>query len=200
MTDIIEASGLPEASVYFHFPTVEAVALALVESQAQRWSQLVDAAAQRHEQGRVSALEAIVGISFAMVRHLRDDVLSRAGVRLAHEGRPLDTALPDPFAAWTAQTAALLDVARAEGAVGGDPDTAVVSEVLVFACYGVHQVTGPAGERATEVQLRLAELWRLLLGGLCPASTDIDRVVTRGRRLAKELWPSQPVPGAMSAA
>jgi AcrR family transcriptional regulator len=189
--DLIDHSGIPETSIYFQFPTMDAVGVALVQLQGEQWQQLIDEASERHQQGKVSALEVVVAVSFAVARRLRDDVVSRAGVRLVQEGGPTDRVLPDPFAAWKAQTTALLGAAREEGAVSPNVDPVAAARVLVDACYGVGHLAatrhpGTAGA-PVDVEQRLTTLWELLLGGLCPASTNIGEVVAHAHLLADEL-------------
>ncbi len=191
IADLIAHCELPETSVYFHFPSMDAVGVALVELQHEQWQQLLDEAANRHQAGEVSALEVVVAVSLAVARRLRDDVVSRAGVRLAQEGGPADLAIADPFAAWTEQTTGLLAAAQADGTVAATVDPAAAARALVDACYGVGQLAalrrpGGAGP-AVDVEQRLDELWSLLLGGVCPASTDVGEVVAHGHVLADKL-------------
>ncbi len=188
MAEIIQTVGAPETSVYFHFPTLDAVATGLVELQYEQWRQVVDEAAQRLEAGKFP-LEVAVALSFVFARRLRDDLVSRAGVRLAQEAGALRSGRPDPFDLWTGQTATLLAAARDAGDLAPSVDPDAAARAVVGACYGATRLAVatdgvPAGGLAVEG--RLGDLWALLLGGLAPATARPAEVVAHGRELADD--------------
>src|SRR6185503_7447166 len=76
MNDIVDQAGVTKGAVYFHFPSKEARAVAIVEEQFQQWPMVVEALA-RHSP---NALVSIVALTYEVGSRFRDDVLVTAGV------------------------------------------------------------------------------------------------------------------------
>ncbi|MEU3188166.1 ScbR family autoregulator-binding transcription factor [Streptomyces sp. NPDC006923] len=166
ISDISARSGRTSGAIYFHYASKENLALAVVEAHFAAWPKLID----QHRSAGLPALERLVGLSFAVARAFRDDVVIRAGSRLWAERKAIDVTLPRPFVGWIETVTELLEEAHREGefAIGVTPEAA--AHGLVSAFFGLHTVSDALeGRRGIEDGLR--DLWLLLLHAL---QTDPD--------------------------
>ncbi|WP_345942692.1 ScbR family autoregulator-binding transcription factor [Streptomyces sp. SID486] len=161
ISDISALSGRTSGAIYFHYASKEKLALAVVEEHFASWPRMIEA----HRRSGRSALEKLVALSFTVARAFRDDVVVRAGSRLWMERKAIAAPLPTPFVGWIDVVAELLTEAGAAGelACAVDPVTAAHSVVCSF--FGLHTVSDALDGRE-QIELRLRELWLLLLGAL----------------------------------
>ncbi|MFD5030160.1 ScbR family autoregulator-binding transcription factor [Streptomyces sp. NPDC058405] len=161
ISDISARSGRTSGAIYFHYASKEKLALAIVEAHFATWPQLID----QYRSTGVPALERLVGLSFAVARAFRDDVVIRAGSRLWAERKAIDVTLPRPFVGWIETVTELLEEADREGdlAVGVTPEMA--AHGLVSAFFGLHTVSD-ALEGRRQIEEGLHDLWLLLLRAL----------------------------------
>ena len=188
MAELIERSGLSTPAYYFQFPSKEVVARELMTLQQEQWQPLLAGAVALREADRRSALDLIVGVSFLVGRRFRDDVVTRAGARLAQERAAIETELPDPFTPWLDQVTDLLILAQKEQTVSISVDAPAAGRLIVATCVGIQQVSSMRTQYA-DIEERIAEAWPLLLGGLCRAEVDVAAAVHAGRALADQLCP-----------
>ena len=175
ISDISELSGRTSGAVYFHYPSKEMLALAVVEAHFATWPQLVE----RYDSARLPALERLVRLSFAVARAFRDDIVVRAGARLWAERRTINGRLPTPFVGWIATVRRLLVQARDNGELAPHIDPAREAHSVVCAFFGLHTVSDALQDRVGILD-QLADLWLLLLPSLL-AGGDADGLVARAR-------------------
>jgi AcrR family transcriptional regulator len=96
MNHLVEATGLTRGAFYFHFESKEAVALAIVQAQAERWPALV-AQVEREES---EPLRRLLRLAFAAGEAVQSDPLIRAAHRLMAELAASRKELPGTFQWW----------------------------------------------------------------------------------------------------
>ena len=108
MNDIVEAAGVTKGAVYFHFPSKEALAVAIVEEQFAQWPPLVAGIIEHSP----DALTSIIALTYEVGSRFRDDILTTAGIRLSFERELVNAAMPTPFVGWVAILQELFTRAR----------------------------------------------------------------------------------------
>ena len=78
LTAVLARAGLTKGAFYFHFPSKEAVAGALIERQSDLWAQMRESWRARG----VDPLSALHGMFLESADRMAADVVLRAGVRL----------------------------------------------------------------------------------------------------------------------
>lgn len=168
LSAILRRSGVTKGAFYFHFASKQAVALALVKLQARHWSRL-----QQHWLGRgLDPLSTAIQLVDDAVRMLAQDVLIRAGTRLAHQfvGHVTPEHAGPPN--WEGLVAGLLRRSAERGALRAGVDPAMAARVLCSALVGAASRTqqGPP-----DLPARAAEIWHVILNGI--ASPEWMRTV-----------------------
>ena len=178
MNDIVEAAGVTKGAVYFHFPSKEALAVAIVEEQFAQWPPLVAGVIEHSP----DALTSIVALTYEVGSRFRDDVLTTAGVRLSFERELVHAAMPTPFVGWVAILQELFGQARREGQLRAGLVPAATARALVGAFFGIQHVSEILTDR-TDLESRLDEFWKVFLVGVAvnPDWTGTQRAVRRVR-------------------
>lgn len=161
MADICVASGLTKGALYFHFESKEALALAVIDAQHERAIALGGDLLHSDQPG----LHVLMRLTFELGRQVRDDTVSRAGIRLTMESSSLSTPVVTPYEEWMAACELLLRRAILDGDVRDDLDVAAAAHFISPAFTGVQVVSGVLTGRADLMQ-RLVEMWSFVLPGL----------------------------------
>lgn len=157
LADIVDAAGTTKGALYFHFPSKEALAAAVVREQYDRWPPAV----QRVQEAEPQPLQQLVRLSYEVARAFRDDVVVRAGVRLAAERSVIATELDRPYVGWITQVAALLQQAGDAGDLRPGLDPQRTAYTVVAAFFGLQSVSDSLTGRE-DVEERVTALWELL--------------------------------------
>ena len=161
MADICVAAGLTKGALYFHFASKEALALAVIDAQHTRAIGLGDELLHSEEPG----LRVLLQMTFELGKQVRDDPVSRAGIRLTMESSNLSVPVVRPYEDWIEACAVLLQRAILDGDVRADVDVAAAARFISPAFTGVQVVSGVLTGRADLMQ-RIAEMWSFVLPGL----------------------------------
>ncbi|CAN3978732.1 ScbR family autoregulator-binding transcription factor [Kitasatospora purpeofusca] len=155
--EVADRVGMTKGAVYFHYPTKEALAVAVVEHHYARWPLLLAGVTAEGHGPLETAERLLAGAALAF----RDDVVVQAGTRLQVERPQIDAELPTPYVDWTELLAGLLARAEALGELraGVRPRTAARS--LVAAFFGTQHISDVLHERAYVVE-RWSETAELL--------------------------------------
>lgn len=149
---VLRRSGITKGAFYFHFPSKEAVAEELVAHYRQRLAGL------RHRWSTPGddALSVATGLTAELAAELERDVMTRAGMWLAHRR-------PEEVDAWRRSLAELLTSAVHGRLLRADADPAATARVVHAALLGAcaMSVEGLADH--------VAEIWRVVLAGAKPA-------------------------------
>ncbi|MEO6702107.1 MAG: ScbR family autoregulator-binding transcription factor [Jatrophihabitantaceae bacterium] len=178
MNDIVDAAGVTKGAVYFHFPSKEALAVAIVEEQFAQWPPMVEAVIRNSP----DSLTGIVALTYEVGARFRDDVLVTAGVRLSFERGLVNADMPTPFVGWIGQLQAMFGQARRDGLLLPGVMPAAAARALVGGFFGVQHVSEMLTGRR-DLEARLDEFWRVFLVGLA-ANADwpsTQRTVRRVR-------------------
>lgn len=182
MNDIVDAAGVTKGAVYFHFPSKEALAVAVVEEQFAQWPPMV-ASIMEHSP---NAMVSIIALTYEVGSRFRDDVLITAGVRLSFERGLVNAAMPTPFVGWVTELHNLFGKARREGLLRPDVMPTSTARALVGGFFGVQHVSEMLTGRA-DLEARLDEFWRVFLVGIAaePNWPETQRAVRRVRKAVR---------------
>ncbi|WP_243790283.1 ScbR family autoregulator-binding transcription factor [Saccharopolyspora gloriosae] len=155
LSAILRRSGVTKGAFYFHFPSKDAVAAALVRFQAQVWSKIW----QRWTSRGLDPLTTAVELVDEVARVLERDVVVRSGAQLAMRDQ-------DTIARWERLLAGLLRSSAEHGLLRPDVDPAAATRVLCATLVGVRVLSA---SRTISSAQRTDEIWRLILGGIATA-------------------------------
>ncbi|WP_232248178.1 ScbR family autoregulator-binding transcription factor [Streptacidiphilus rugosus] len=156
--DVAHQVGMTKGAIYFHFPTKEILAVAVVEEHYSRWPQLLE----RILEDDLSPLETAIAMLDGAAEAFANDIVVQAGARLQLESSVIDADLPQPYVGWMHLLTQLLDAALAEGQLRDDVDPAAVARALVGGFFGVQHVSAVLTGRS-DLQERWAELRDLIV-------------------------------------
>jgi AcrR family transcriptional regulator len=179
LRDITEQRHVSKGALYFHFPSKESLALALLQENDSLWPDLLEKL--RPEVPR--AMLRLIEFSRRVGELFRDDVRTRACIRLMLETTLRERAPRPPLSGWVAGTRELLAEAREQGDLtpGVDPDEA--ARFLVATFTGLQQMVIVDGGPVNPERC-VAQMWRCVLPGLVAP----DRL----GELAEEIRPRRP--------
>ena len=154
-----------KGGLFFHFPTKEHLARAVIDEGFRRFERACAQRMATHSR----ALETLIDLSYVLADYGRDDPLVRAAFRLLFEIGDYrgDRAAPSIFETWTLHCRNLALRAGEEGdlRVGIDPDE--LAEVLVEMAFGARVLVTATGALDSPTH-RVTTGWTLLL----PTLTD----------------------------
>ncbi|MGW0363872.1 ScbR family autoregulator-binding transcription factor [Streptomyces sp. NPDC002990] len=160
LSDVVRNAGVTKGALYFHFPSKEALARALMDEQFQV-SQDLPAIED-------PGLQTVIDLTHRMAHGLRTNVRIRAGIRLVIEFGSFTQPDPSPYNAWIDTCHACLVPARERGDVLPSIDPYDLSALLVGSFTGI-QVTSHVRTGREDLHSRLTDLWTFLLPGIVPA-------------------------------
>jgi AcrR family transcriptional regulator len=178
LNHLVAATGLTRGAFYFHFESKEAVALAIVEAQAERWQPLV----AEIEAAESEPLRRLLRLAFKAAEAVQSDPGIRAAHRLMGERAAVLREAPGNFTWWVDVLRRYLDDAHSRGQLpdltplvregsSTDPRT-VLAEYIVARWAGVQQAA--LGSGRNDLPDRVFTSWVLLLPWLSnsPAARD----------------------------
>ncbi|ELB88219.1 TetR family transcriptional regulator [Rhodococcus wratislaviensis IFP 2016] len=163
-------SSTTKGGLYFHFPTKEDLARAVIDEGFRRFER---ACAQRMAM-HSRALETLIDLSYVLADHGRDDPVLRAAFRLLFEigdYRGGGGGAPSIFETWTLHCRNLIRRAGVEGDLraGIEPDE--LAEVLVEMAYGARVLAAATGTLDCPTH-RITAGWTLLLPALTEPAAE----------------------------
>ncbi|MFD0316406.1 ScbR family autoregulator-binding transcription factor [Streptomyces flavalbus] len=150
LSEILRRAEVTKGALYFHFPSKESLAQAIMDEQTTR--------VRVPESG--SRLQALVDITHQFAYSLAHDPLARAGTRLSIEGVFLNGV--HPWGEWFDLVARLLTEAKEAGEVLPQVNSEETAEFIVSAFTGV-QLVSEAITKRTDLRGRVAILWHNIL-------------------------------------
>ncbi|MER7705951.1 ScbR family autoregulator-binding transcription factor [Kitasatospora sp. NPDC097605] len=155
--DVADRVEMTKGAVYFHFPTKEALAVAVVEEHYARWPVLLSQVTAEGHGPLETAVRMLAGAAIAF----RDDIVVQAGARLQIERPQIDAELPTPYVDWTQLLATLLVRAEAAGELHPRVVPQAAARSLVAAFFGTQHISDVLHERV-DIAERWAETAELL--------------------------------------
>jgi AcrR family transcriptional regulator len=153
-TEILARTGLTRGSLYHHFPSKEAIALALVDAHAEA----LDIPDQPVK------LQSVIDLTLEYGRRLRHDTVLRASVRLTIE----QTSFSRSRTAYEQSHTAVLGILREAGERGEllpGVDVQEAASTIVGAFAGLQIMSQAYNDREDLIE-RVGAFWRFLLPGL----------------------------------
>ncbi|MET7568257.1 ScbR family autoregulator-binding transcription factor [Streptomyces sp. NPDC005492] len=181
ISDVARTSGYTSGAIYFHFGSKEGLARSVLEAHFAEWPRFVE----YWESRDAPVLQRLVGLSLAVAREFRDNVIVRAGNRLWSERRTIPVSLPRPFVGWIDATSRILTAAGEAGELAPGTDAERTARVLVSSFFGTHTVSDALNERRN-IEEAVSDLWILLLPGLQASPTDPAKCLAGARGLLAE--------------
>jgi len=140
LNQIIEASGLTKGGLYFHFPSKQALALAVVADHQQRWISRIDAEISEYD----TAVDRLFAAPRLIARYAKQGegpaALSKLVEELARDPDLRDEVCAS-IRAWLDTVTQHFAAAQAEGAVRGDLDPAMLAQVAVGGFVGAQAIS-----------------------------------------------------------
>lgn len=155
-------SGLTNGAFYHHFPTREAVAVAVVDEYVLRAQNAMTVAAASSSSG----IETLLRVSEVFAGLVQSDVFVRAGIVLTTEVG-ITIPMRAPYESWVNMVAALVEQCQREGSVRSDLDPHEVSVFLVSSLTGLQFLSNALSKHGDLVS-HVGCNWLLLLVGLVP--------------------------------
>lgn len=154
IAEIVRESRITKGALYFHFPSKEAVAEAIIAEQGEWLS--------AHHSVDDPPLQAVVDLSYAFADAVVSDPLMRASIRMTIDRAGPAASITAGYSAWIAAVTSLLDRARAagtlkEGVVPGD-----CAYVITSTMTGL-QLTSEALAQRRDLAERVESFWWMVL-------------------------------------
>jgi AcrR family transcriptional regulator len=153
--EILARTGLTRGSMYHHFPSKEAIALALLEAHAE--------ALEVTEQPL--KLQSVIDLTQEFARRLQHDPVLRASLRLTIEQTSLSCPPQTAYEQSSRTILQLLRKAEEQGEILPGVDVREASSTIVGSFTGL-QIMSQAYTGRDDLPERVTAFWRFLLPGL----------------------------------
>ncbi|MFJ7149050.1 ScbR family autoregulator-binding transcription factor [Streptomyces sp. NPDC100445] len=146
--DVADRVEMTKGAVYFHYPTKEALAVAIVEEHYARWPKMLEEVAKEG----LSPLSTAERMLEWAATAFQNDVIVQAGARLQIERPQIDAELPTPYVDWISLLESLLTSAGEAGELRPGVTPAAAARSLVSAFFGSQHVSDVLNGRADVVR------------------------------------------------
>ncbi|MGW2562103.1 ScbR family autoregulator-binding transcription factor [Streptomyces sp. NPDC001514] len=146
--DVADRVGMTKGAVYFHYPTKEALTIAVVEAHYGRWPVLLEAVQAKG----LGPMDTLVELLDRTAVAFRDDPVVQGGARLQMEQPLAEGALPEPYVGWMNLLEQLLTEAEEAGELRAGISPAAAAHMLVATFFGTQHICARLGRRADLVR------------------------------------------------
>ncbi|WP_432026432.1 ScbR family autoregulator-binding transcription factor [Streptomyces sp. 1222.5] len=146
--DVADRVEMTKGAVYFHYPTKEALALAIVDEHYARWPKILD---EVIEEG-LGPVDAAARMLERAAVAFQDDVIVQAGARLQLERPQIEAELPTPYVDWISLLESLLVSAQEARELRPGVEPGPAARSLVSAFFGSQHVSDVLSGRADVVR------------------------------------------------
>jgi AcrR family transcriptional regulator len=171
LQEVCAGANVTKGALYCHFPSKEALAVALVEQQSLLWHELEGEVLGR----QTCPVQALVDLSYAFADRIRTDLPARVGNRLLHEGPLFDRTAAGQLIGWVAVVRDLLRRADRMGGLRRGITIRHAAEQVVAGFLGT-QMLSQAFSGQQDLPARLGRFWRTTIPPLV-----VPRVLDRLR-------------------
>jgi AcrR family transcriptional regulator len=168
LNELVHGSGVTKGGFYFHFPSKEALALAVLREKQEAWASQVMAAALRHP----APIDQLTAVPAALLDLYEADPSARAVQRLTlelSEDPRLAPEMATLITMWVDLMASLIRNGQQQGALREDVDPMVAAEGAVAAFVGFEQIAAVVSGGA-DLRRRVERFADLYLSVLRPPS------------------------------
>ncbi|WP_316523415.1 ScbR family autoregulator-binding transcription factor [Kitasatospora brasiliensis] len=158
MSEILDRAGVTKGALYFHFPSKEQLALAVIIEGQGAWIMGWEPASD-------SAVQNLIDLGYAFARALQSDPLVRGSIRLTIEHGSFTLPQTAAYQGWMDTARELLERAREAGDLHPGVDLTAAAGVITGAVTGIQLSSQVLADRKDLIQ-RMSDLWTLLLPGL----------------------------------
>ncbi|MFF1879814.1 ScbR family autoregulator-binding transcription factor [Leifsonia sp. NPDC058230] len=164
IADIATAASVTKGALYFHFPSKDDIARAVIQRQHEI---SFSAGTAIMEQG-YPALETMIRLCAGLAGQLLSDRIVQAGIRLTTEVSNFERPVADPYEDWLATFETLTSRAIDEGDVDPRVEPAILAHFIIPAFTGVQLVSETMTGRK-DLRERVQQMWAILLPGIVRA-------------------------------
>ncbi|WP_369173217.1 ScbR family autoregulator-binding transcription factor [Streptomyces sp. R28] len=189
ITMVLERAEVTKGALYFHFPSKESLAQAVLDEQLSLGA----------VPPQPCKLQELVDITFVFGQRLLSNSLLKGSVRLAvDQCAPPGVDHSGPFRQWADHLVGILERARDQGELLPTVQPRQTVELLVGAFAGIQLMSRALNDR-DDLAERISVLWGHLLPSIALPGllTGIDREPDRGVRVLAALDAADVEPAAM---
>ena len=183
---IIDRAGITKGAFYYHFPTKESVAAAIIE-EADSTIETATATAFSSPPGPM--LECLIRTSFISADVTRSDSLVRVGNLLRQSLNQISPSGAAPYLVWRQAVIRMVRKAAAEGDVQDGIDVDALGHAIWSSLVGTALLSGATGEDPIP---RLAQCWTITLRGVVPAES-LSYFTALVTRVSQQYQRAQPI-------
>lgn len=169
IAEMVRESGITKGALYFHFPSKEAVAEAIIAEQSEWLSRQYDATDP--------PIQTMVDISYSFADALVSDPLMRASIRMTIDRAASPESIQRGYTGWITVVSELLERARAAGTLQERVTPREVAYTITSTVTGL-QLTSEALSERRDLTERVESFWRLVLPAVVRPEL-LDRIDTR---------------------
>ncbi|MEW2395757.1 ScbR family autoregulator-binding transcription factor [Streptomyces sp. NPDC046862] len=159
--DVADRVGMTKGAVYFHYPTKEALTIAVVEAHYERWPLLLESVQSKG----LGPLDTVMELLDRTAEAFCDDSVVQGGARLQMEQPLPDGVLPVPYVGWISLLEQLLVESEEAGELRPGVTPSAAACALVSAFFGTQHISARLNRRKDLVQ-RWAETRNLIFTAL----------------------------------
>ena len=161
LSQVAVRAGVTKGALYFHFPSKEELARAVIAEQHAFITADNTAVLERG----LPPLESMILICRRFAGNLLAEPIVRAGIRLTLEASSFDQDVRQPYSDWVALMSGLASQAQRRGQLRDGLDPAGFGQFIVSSLTGVQIVSAVLTERADLLE-RVEDMWTILLPGV----------------------------------
>jgi AcrR family transcriptional regulator len=166
LDDILAEAELTKGAMYFHFPSKQALAVAIIDDL----NEMSRAAVTELLARKMSGLETLIDLVYLQAVQNTQNEVARAGVRLLETLDDTAAASTAPWQSWIGFVTTLIQKAVAEGDVGDHDDPQDIAKMLVALWVGTRRISDL--DHLEYYLDNLQNAWILAL----PSFTNPDRI------------------------
>jgi TetR/AcrR family transcriptional regulator, transcriptional repressor for nem operon len=176
LDDVLAEAELTKGAMYFHFRSKHALALAIIEDQANEARAVVEGLVNR----KFSGLETLIDFSYQIaVRDISTD-MARAGFNLLESIGRIEGLQAERLERWIHTLTVIAGRAIDEGDISDECDPEQVGRLMVSLFMGLRQTSNL--DEPEQFLLALEKSWAMLLPGIVrPERIDYFRQFIRRR-------------------
>lgn len=161
LADIIDRAHVTKGAFYYHFPTKEDLAAAIIEQANNAFGTALDA----HLAAPSPMLEKLIRVPFIAVDMIRHDQLTRVGYALRMAANHVTLAAGAVLEQRRGSFVGAVKTAIAEGDLKSDIDPEELGHTIWASVTGTQVMAAASHDN---IVTRLAQVWRIILAGTVP--------------------------------